>query len=434
MSHSKSSPEGSDNKTAKRNLPLWMGSRQENSCNLTKKTAGSEENKDNELSSRVKNEFSNFSKLLEGVVFVLSGFVNPERSTLRSQALEMGAVYQPDWSSDCTLLVCAFRNTPKFRQVEADNGTIVSKEWISECYSQKRLVEIDVYLMHAGNPWRRSNLLDKTVQIRGIPPGRNSHQKLDKESSSKKSTSSRVCSIHSSNILFKFQSNPLPNKCTIFIGIFFSLISWCFIKALYLPMLCIKCMLLLAYLLCHLMAFELQDRIPDLPEYLPSPSRVKTWVSDDLNKTISWLGSQEEKPKDYEIKKIASQGILTCLQDAIDALEHNQEIHGICEQWNILPRVVEEVLKIKGSKSCSPSILGECIKKWIVNCKTIYEDEYRRLDEGSGEGNSGTRGSLREEEISKHLTEYDSDETIEMTEEEIDLAFNRVTSKVPRCF
>ncbi|KAK4786059.1 hypothetical protein SAY86_002748 [Trapa natans] len=368
MSHSKSSPEGSDNKTAKRNLPLWMGSRQENSCNLTKKTAGSEENKDNELSSRVKNEFSNFSKLLEGVVFVLSGFVNPERSTLRSQALEMGAVYQPDWSSDCTLLVCAFRNTPKFRQVEADNGTIVSKEWISECYSQKRLVEIEVYLMHAGNPWRRSDLLDKTVQIRGIPPGRNSHQKLDKESSSKKSTSSR-------------------------------------------------------------------DRIPDLPEYLPSPSRVKTWVSDDLNKTISWLGSQEEKPKDYEIKKIASQGILTCLQDAIDALEHNQEIHGICEQWNILPRVVEEVLKIKGSKSCSPSILGECIKKWIVNCKTIYEDEYRRLDEGSGEeGNSGTRGSLREEEISKHLTEYDSDETIEMTEEEIDLAFNRVTSKVPRCF
>ena len=63
----------------------------------------------------------------EGVVFVLSGFVNPERSTLRSQALEMGAEYQPDWNSDCTLLVCAFPNTPKFRQVEADCGTIVSK-------------------------------------------------------------------------------------------------------------------------------------------------------------------------------------------------------------------------------------------------------------------------------------------------------------------
>lgn len=63
----------------------------------------------------------------EGVVFVLSGFVNPERSNLRSQALEMGAEYQPDWNPDCTLLVCAFPNTPKFRQVEADCGTIVSK-------------------------------------------------------------------------------------------------------------------------------------------------------------------------------------------------------------------------------------------------------------------------------------------------------------------
>ncbi len=63
----------------------------------------------------------------EGVVFVLSGFVNPERAALRSQALEMGAEYRPDWSSECTLLVCAYSNTPKFRQVEADCGTIVKK-------------------------------------------------------------------------------------------------------------------------------------------------------------------------------------------------------------------------------------------------------------------------------------------------------------------
>lgn len=39
----------------------------------------------------------------------------------------MGAEYQADWNSNCTLLVCAFPNTPKFRQVEADCGTIVSK-------------------------------------------------------------------------------------------------------------------------------------------------------------------------------------------------------------------------------------------------------------------------------------------------------------------
>lgn len=58
---------------------------------------------------------------------MLSGFVNPERSTLRSHALAMGAEYQPDWNSGCTLLICAFPNTPKFRQVQADCGTIVSK-------------------------------------------------------------------------------------------------------------------------------------------------------------------------------------------------------------------------------------------------------------------------------------------------------------------
>lgn len=58
---------------------------------------------------------------------MLSGFVNPERSMLRSKAIEMGAAYQADWNSDCTLLVCAFPNTPKFRQVEADCGTIISK-------------------------------------------------------------------------------------------------------------------------------------------------------------------------------------------------------------------------------------------------------------------------------------------------------------------
>ena len=61
---------------------------------------------------------------------MLSGFVNPERSTLRSQALSMGATYQPDWNSDSTLLICAFPNTPKFRQVESNSGTIVSKVYL----------------------------------------------------------------------------------------------------------------------------------------------------------------------------------------------------------------------------------------------------------------------------------------------------------------
>jgi twin BRCT domain len=72
-------------------------------------------------------EFS-FDKLSQdGVVFALSGFVNPERGNLRTQATNMGAIYRPDWGPDCTLLVCAFANTPKFKQVQSNNGTIISK-------------------------------------------------------------------------------------------------------------------------------------------------------------------------------------------------------------------------------------------------------------------------------------------------------------------
>jgi BRCA1 C Terminus (BRCT) domain. len=46
-----------------------------------------------------------FSKLLEGVTFVISGFENPLRSDLRNQALEMGAYYKANWDGSCTHLV-----------------------------------------------------------------------------------------------------------------------------------------------------------------------------------------------------------------------------------------------------------------------------------------------------------------------------------------
>ena len=45
------------------------------------------------------------SKIMEGVVFVLSGFKNPFRGTLRDKGLEMGAIYQADWNDTCTHLM-----------------------------------------------------------------------------------------------------------------------------------------------------------------------------------------------------------------------------------------------------------------------------------------------------------------------------------------
>ena len=43
--------------------------------------------------------------VMRGVVFVLSGFQNPERGQLRDKAVSMGASYRKDWTRDCTHLV-----------------------------------------------------------------------------------------------------------------------------------------------------------------------------------------------------------------------------------------------------------------------------------------------------------------------------------------
>ncbi|XP_061453139.1 DNA repair protein XRCC1 [Rhineura floridana] len=91
-----------------------------------------------------------FQRLLQGTVFVLSGFQNPFRSELRDKALEMGAKYRPDWTPDSTHLICAFANTPKYSQVKGLGGTIVRKEWILDCHRTRRRLSCKRYLM--GSP------------------------------------------------------------------------------------------------------------------------------------------------------------------------------------------------------------------------------------------------------------------------------------------
>ncbi|XP_013920598.1 PREDICTED: DNA repair protein XRCC1, partial [Thamnophis sirtalis] len=88
-----------------------------------------------------------FQQLLQGTVFVLSGFQNPFRSELRDKALEMGAKYRPDWTPDSTHLICAFANTPKYSQVKGLGGTIVRKEWILDCHRTRRRLPCKRYLM-----------------------------------------------------------------------------------------------------------------------------------------------------------------------------------------------------------------------------------------------------------------------------------------------
>uniref|UniRef100_A0A671MFN3 DNA repair protein XRCC1 n=1 Tax=Sinocyclocheilus anshuiensis TaxID=1608454 RepID=A0A671MFN3_9TELE len=89
-----------------------------------------------------------FNRILEGVVFVLSGFQNPFRGELRDKALAMGARYRPDWTPDSTHLICAFANTPKYSQVKAAGGVIVRKEWVMDCHKTKQKISFKRYLMN----------------------------------------------------------------------------------------------------------------------------------------------------------------------------------------------------------------------------------------------------------------------------------------------
>ncbi|ESN98732.1 hypothetical protein HELRODRAFT_188891 [Helobdella robusta] len=85
-----------------------------------------------------------FHRLMDDVRFVLSGFQNPLRSQLRDKALDMGAKYEADWSKNCTHLICAFENTPKYNQVKGF-GRIVSKEWIVDCFKEEVLLPWRMY-------------------------------------------------------------------------------------------------------------------------------------------------------------------------------------------------------------------------------------------------------------------------------------------------
>ncbi|TKW19602.1 hypothetical protein SEVIR_4G031100v4 [Setaria viridis] len=334
---------------SKRSLPSWMGSSKDGEDDSSKKKhAGT---------SQKAQKGSDFSKLLDGVVFVLSGFVNPERGMLRSQALDMGAEYRPDWTSDCTLLVCAFANTPKFRQVQADNGTIISKDWICESHKQRKLVDIEPYLMHAGKPWRKNK--EPVESDQDQKEMHKEHKKQVRQSHVKPSTSATSKAGHSDS----------GNK--------------------------------------HF-----------------SPSKIKQWAMDDLTQTVSWLESQEEKPEPSELKAIAAEGVITCLQDAIESLEQGNDIKGVAEQWSFVPHVVNELLKLDGSGK-DASLPKEQLSQLAIKCKKIYQAEFARMDSDNKKGKKRQSSSPVTEHRRKTKSSddhYDSDDTIEMTEEEIDLA------------
>ncbi|KAL5110618.1 DNA repair protein XRCC1 [Taenia crassiceps] len=77
--------------------------------------------------------------ILDGVVVAFSGYKNPFRSELRDMCLRLGAKYRQDWTDDCTHLICAFPNTPKWNAVKG-RGIITSHKWIQACNAAQRRV------------------------------------------------------------------------------------------------------------------------------------------------------------------------------------------------------------------------------------------------------------------------------------------------------
>lgn len=73
--------------------------------NKKKKQGGESRDKLKKLKEKKRERRKPFGKLMEDVVFVISGFQNPLRGNIRSLALEMGAKYFPDWNDRCTHLM-----------------------------------------------------------------------------------------------------------------------------------------------------------------------------------------------------------------------------------------------------------------------------------------------------------------------------------------
>ncbi|XP_045500114.1 DNA repair protein XRCC1 [Colias croceus] len=83
---------------------------------------------------------SDIGQILAGTVLALSGYVHPRRGALRELALRLGAQYRPDYTRDCTHLICAFPNTPKLKAVRsADTPCFAVKgEWLEQCCAARR--------------------------------------------------------------------------------------------------------------------------------------------------------------------------------------------------------------------------------------------------------------------------------------------------------
>lgn len=95
---------------------------------------------------------------------------------------------------------------------------------------------------------------------------------------------------------------------------------------------------------------------------------------------------------------------------------------------------MEELAKFDVSGNNTASISKEDLHRQALECKRIYEVELDNFDDKrkkkSKRNEEQTNRNERAKANSAGAPAYDSDETIEMTEEEIDIAYKNLASAV----
>lgn len=104
-----------------------------------------------------------------------------------------------------------------------------------------------------------------------------------------------------------------------------------------------------------------------------------------------------------------------------------QDVRQILEQWKFVPHVVDELIKLNWSGNNAKSLSRKDLCKKAMEFKQIYESEYRLLEDNI----FSSKLKKRRRNNGTTDTSYDSDDTVEMTEEEIEEAYNTVASTVP---
>lgn len=103
-----------------------------------------------------------------------------------------------------------------------------------------------------------------------------------------------------------------------------------------------------------------------------------------------------------------------------------QDVRHASEQWKFVPHVVKELVKLEEKSSKKPPTSKKVLHELALKCKEIYEGVLLHVD----------NTKIKQQKIFHDVEEepaddpgLDSDETIEMTEEEIELACRQFSER-----